>query len=255
MTAFTKARPKNSVEGIHFREDFFASDLVGDNTLGLYRWELQTIGNASTIAHLADAATSRPGGIRITTAGTADGDGEALQMADDTATFPASGGGGGFAFLFRYPSVAGNALAGNNFRIGVHSALDATEPTDGIWLDSDAGVLSLDCASADHGDTTIALSQPTVGATLTSGTTAVLGTWHLAEVWWEGENGQGGPRIAYAAIDGILAGSVLCNIDDDETAEIKILHWQDSGGADTLELDIKFIEYWQHYDLPTAGAV
>lgn len=252
MTAFTKERPKNGVEGIHIVENFISNDLVTDNNIGQQGWELQTIANASTLAYLADTATSRPGGLRITTNGTAQGDGAALQSNDDGITFPASGQGGGFAFLFRYPDISGNILATNNFRIGVHSAIDATEPTDGIWLDSAAGVLSLDCASADHGDTTVNLSDPT---TLTSGTTAVLGVWHLAEVWWEGENGQGGPRIAYAAIDGEMAGSVLCNIDDDETAELKILHWQTAVGGDTLELDIKFYEYWQWYDLPTATAV
>ena len=252
MTAFTGPRPASAVEGIHRVDNFIANDLVTDNNIGELGWELQTIGNASVISYLDGTAGSRPGGLKIITDSSADGDGCALQTDDDGITFIASEQGGGFAFLARIPSADSGQLAGCNFRIGAHSALDATEPTDGIWVDCDAGVISLDAASADHGDTNAAAAGVT---TFTSGTTMVLNEWHLFEVRWSGENGQGGPRFVELFVDGEPAASVLCNIDDDETAELKILHWQDSGGGLAVPFQIAFFEYWQFFDLPIAATV
>lgn len=252
MTAYTVERPKNAVEGKHVIDLFIGNDVVTDGAFGQQAWEFTAIGNGAAPTYLAPGAGDPPGGFRHTTAGTANGDGDTFQSNDDGIVFPASGKGGGFAFMARYPNVAGNALAGNNFRIGVETSLTAADPTDGICVHSDAGVITLRSDSADHGDT----SQAAAGVTtLTSGTTMVLGTWHLFEVYWSGENGQGGPRFVELFVDGEPAASVLCNIDDDETAELKMTHWQDSGGADTLELDVAFYEYFQFHDLPLAAAL
>lgn len=245
-------RPRNGIDGIHIVENFISNDLVADNTVGQQGWELQTIANLGTLALLTGAANQRPGGLRHTTAATADGDGMALQSNDDGITFKASVKGGGFAFAFRYPNVGGNQLAGNDFWVGVNTSITATAPTDGISVFGDAGVLTLYVDSNDHGDTTAAAAGVT---TLTGGTTAVLDVIHYVEVIWTGENGQGGPRFVEMFIDNEPAGSALCNIDDDETAELKILHYQNTGGAADLEWDILFYEYWQWYDWPTAPAV
>jgi len=253
MTLYTATRPANAVEGIHKVEHFLATnDLVTDNNIGEFGWELQTIGNPSTITYLDPAAGDIPGGLKIITNATADGDGCALQTDDDGVNFKASDGGGGFAFLARIPSGDSGQLAGCNFRIGAHSSITATEPTDGIWVDCAAGVISVDAASADHGDKTGAAASV---STLTSGTTMVLNTWHLFECQWSGENGQGGPSLVELFVDGEPAVSIDCLIDDDETAELKVLHWQDTGSGAAIPFQIKFFEYWQHYALPVATAV
>ena len=252
MAVARAERPLNGIDGLHVVDRFTNNTGVTTGIVGSNDWVMTTIGNASTLSRIIPAATQIPGGLRFTTAGTADGDGEALLSSTDGIVFKASVKGGGFAFAYRYPSIAGNILAGNDFWIGVNSSVTATAPTDGISVFSDAGVLALFVDSADHGDTTQAVAGVT---TLTSGTTAVLGTIHYVEVIWTGENGQGGPRLVEMFVDGEPAASCLCNIDDDESAEMKILHYQNTGGADTLELDVFFYEYWQWYDWPTAAAV
>jgi len=245
--AINHERPVSPLDGIHFKDDFISNDSVADAAVGTGRWEIVTIGNASTYSLL----TAQVGGVlRSTTAGTADGDGSALRSFEDGLVL--EGGNGGFAFRARYPAAAGNQLAGNNFRIGLDDSVTATSPTVGIWVDSDAGVISLQVDSADHGDTAASAAGVT---TLTSGTTMVLDKWHLFRVEWTGTNGQGGPRFVELFVDNEPAGSAFCNIDNDEEVELKIAHWQDTGGAATLEFDTDFFEFWSFYNRDTATAV
>lgn len=232
-------RPTSPLDGWHIKDDFLANESVADAAIGELDWEIITIGNASTYSLVAPTAAGEAGIVRITTAATADGDGSNLRLDEDDVVF--GGNGGGIAFKFRYPDITGNVLAGNNFRIGINTSVTATAPTDGIWLDSDAGVLTLEADSADHGDNSSAVTGV---STLTSGTTAVKGTWHTVRIEWTGENGQGGPRYVECWIDDEKGASVFANLDDDETAEPKITHWQDSGTSDDLELDLDFIEFW-----------
>lgn len=233
------ATPFSVFDGLHIKDDFFSNEGVADTTLGELGWEFVTIGNASTTAYLVTTATTdgRYGVFRDTTAATADGDGEVYRLDEDNIVL--GGNGGYLRMAFRYPSVTGNVLAANNFRIGLQDSVTATSPTVGIWLDSDAGVLSLQADSADHGDESVSVTGV---STLTSGTTAVLGTWHEAEIKWSGTNAQGGPASAEVWIDGEFGGRCNVNIDNDEEMELSIVHWQDSGGAADYELDIDFIE-------------
>lgn len=246
-------RPRSPLEGIHIIENFLGNGTITTNLVGEKMWTITNIANAGTYAYLTTiTANDPPGGIRHTTAGTADGDGDALHCLADSILLYGSAKGGGFAFRAKYPNIAGNALAGNDFRIGLESSVTAAAPTDGISVFSDAGVITLRSDSADHGDGSQAAASV---STFTSGTTMVLDVWHDFEVIWAGTNGQGGPREVTLYIDGEEAASLYSEIDNDETVELKITHYQNSGGADTLELDVAFFEYWQFMDYPTASAV
>jgi hypothetical protein len=233
---FRYERPVSPLDGFWIKDDFLHNDSVADALVGELDWEIITIGNASTYALTNPTAAGEVGILRQTTAATANGDGSCLRLEEDGFVFGPNGGG--FAAKFRYPVE----LASGNFRIGLDDSVTATSPTVGIWLDSDAGVLSLQADSGDHGD--VAANIEGV-STLTSGTTAVVGAWHVVRVEWSGANGQGGPRYVEAWIDGELAAAVLAVIDDDEEAEPKIAHWQDSGGADAVAFDVDFVEFWQ----------
>ena len=46
-----------------------------------------------------------------------------------------------------------------------------------------------------------------------------------------------------AYIDGYYAGSIPCEIDDDEPVELSMTHWDTSAGA-TLEVDVDYIELY-----------
>ena len=229
-------RPQSPLDGIHWVEDFISNDSVADAAVGEKNWEIVTIGNASTLAF----GTAEDGGVlKLTTNATADGDGEVMRSFTDGLVL--NGGNGGFSFRARLD----DQIANNNFRIGLDDSVTATSPTVGIWVESDGGVISLQVDSADHGDLSIAASGV---STLTSGTTMVVATLHTFRVEWSGTNAQGGPRFVELFVDGEAAGSCLCNIDDDEEVEIKITHWQDSGGALAVELDIDFYEFWAWID-------
>ena len=247
-------RPTSPAEGLHFVENFVGNGVITTDLIGQNKWTTTAIGNAGTLSYLTTILATDPpaGGMRMLTAGTADGDGDAVHMLAANARFAASEGGGGFAFRFRYPGISGNVIAANNFYIGVHTSVTATVPTDGITVHSDGGVLTLRADSADHGDLTQAFAS---GTTLTSGTTAVLDVAHQIEVHWSGENGQGGPRLVEAFCDNVPVGSLYAVIDDDENATPAIVHWQDAGTAQTFELDVHWFEHWQFLDYPTAPAV
>ena len=224
------------MDGVHWVEEFLSNDSVADAALGNQRMEIVTIGNAPTIAN--ETATDG-GAIKHTTNATADGDGGVMRTFTDGLVL--SGGNGGFSFRARLD----DQIASNNFRIGLDDSVTATSPTVGIWVESDGGVITLNVDSAGHGDLAIAASGV---STLTSGTTMVVATYHTFRVEWSGTNAQGGPRFVEMFIDGEAAGSCLCNIDDDEEVELKITHWQDSGGALAVELDLDFLEYWAWID-------
>ena len=230
-------RPK---DGLYLKDDFLVNEAVADATVGELDWELVTIGNASTYAYLVTTNTvpGRYGILRLTTAATADGDGAAARLDEDTIVLNENRGY--CSASFRYPTT-NNQLAGNDFRFGLQDSVTATESTVGIWVFSDAGVLSLQADSADHGDESVAAAG--VG-TLTSGTTCVLGTWHDVEFMFEGENAQGGPASAMFTVDGEIAGRLkgVIDIDDDEEMEFGFTHYQNSGGALATYLDIDYID-------------
>jgi len=215
---------------------------LGDDVIGELRWDITTIGNASTLA-----AVAGPTGIlRITTSTAAVGDGCAIHGATDTVTLGGSGNKEGeFGFRFRYPNIAGNVLAMNNFRIGIDDSVTATDPTKGIFIKSASGVLEVQ-AESTNGDRAVSLSQPNA-STLTSGTTAVLGTWHDVVVKWWGENVSSGPKHIRVFVDGELSGSIDdCVIGNAETFEYKIAHWNaDATTVDNVDLDIDYFYAWQ----------
>src|SRR3990167_1573731 len=235
-------RPK---DGLYLKDDFVTNDAVGDATVGELDWEIVTIGNASTLAYLVTTNTvrGRYGILRITTAATADGDGEAVRLDEDNIVLNENRMY--CSASIRIPDITGNVLAGNDFRFGLQDSVTATEPTVGAWVFSDAGVISLQVDSADHGDESVAAAQPVGNRTLTSGTTAVLGTWHDYEFTLFGPaNAQGGPSNALLYVDGIQAGALngVIDLDDDEEMEFGFTHYQNSGGADSLEFDIDYID-------------
>jgi hypothetical protein len=227
-------RPYSPVDGIWLKDDFYSNDPVTDGLVGELHWEIAALGNASTIAYQTARAY---GTIKDTTAATADGDGEVYRLFTDGLVLNNKGGG----FVFR--CKLNDQIASNNFRIGVDDSVTATSPTEGIWVDCDGGVLSLQVDSADHGD----LSQLVENvSTLTTGTTMVVDTWHDFLVTWTGDNGRGGPKWVECYVDGEIGASCYSNIDDDEEVECKIIHWQDSGGALAVELEIDYYEFWQY---------
>jgi len=227
-------RPVSPIDGWHIKDDFISNDSVADAAVGSLRWEIDAIGNASTIA----LQTQTAGGVlKDTTAATANGDGEYYRLFTDGLVIK-GGGTGGIACRVRLA----DQIASNNFRIGLDDSVTATAPGSGIWINCDGGVLSAECYSNDHGDTTTMAAAGV--STLTSGTTMVVATWHDLRIEWSGTNGQGGPRNIEFYVDGELAASGIATLDDDEEVEAKIVHWQDSGGALAVELDIDYYEAW-----------
>jgi|GEM_PF-5472814 len=224
-------------DGLYLKDDFYSNEGVADTTLGELRWEFVTIGTPSTVAYnvSTDAEPGVYGQVKFTTAATADGDGGAFRLDEDAIVL-----GGAYPGYFCFKARLDDQIASNNFRIGLHDSVTATSPTVGIWVDCDGGVISLQADSADHGDVEAAAAGV---PTLTSGTTMVVTTWHEFEVRFSGTNAQGGPKDVALYVDGYLAAEIHdCEIDDDEEMELTIVHWQDSGGALAVELDLDYIE-------------
>ena len=223
-------------DGTHVFDDFFANSGVADATTGTLNWELTTVGAAASTPTFV---ASQNGIMRLTTGSTGDADGEALTLHPDGVTL--GGTQQEFWFRVRFPSISGNIIAGNNFRIGFSASVAVTEPAVGVWVDCNSAVLELDVAST-NGDLNTAVTGI---STLTSGTTMVLGTWHNFHVIMDGTNTNGGPDRVRLFVDGEL-GATIENVllGSTETVEYSIVHWQDTGGADTLELDIDYIEFW-----------
>lgn len=234
--------PLRPHDGLYIADHFMTNDIITDNNVGQLGWQITDIGNGSTESY-ETAETNAPGILRSTTAVTADGDGVALHLFPDGVILDGAANGF-YKFRVRYPDITGNVLAGNNFRIGIDDSVTATDPVAGLSVESDAGVISL-MAEGASGDVQVAAATV---ATLTSGTTMVKGTWHTFEVRWSGENAQGGPKAAILYVDGEEAAKIPnVEIDDDETMEFKIAHWQDSGSGDTLELDVDYYEAFVPY--------
>ena len=226
--------------GFYVRETFTSNDSVADAVLAENDWELDLIGNASTTAYGSESGETY---LRDTTAGVADGDGESYSLKDDAQTV---GTGGGFIRVrMRYPNITGNQIAGNNARFGLTDVVTSGEPVVGLWIDLDAAVLSFDSASANGDLNATTEAAQGLAADLTSGTTLVLGTKTNLELRWHGSNTNAdlGPKT----VDGYAAGVHVARInnsllDGAETVEAKIIHYQDTGGAATLELDVFGLE-------------
>jgi hypothetical protein len=234
--------------GLLLKDDFASNDAVADATISELRWELVTIGNASTPSYLAQQGLGAYGVLRLTTAATANGDGGVIRLDEDGLIVRP---GTKFGAKIRYPTE----LASGNFRVGLQDSVTATSPTVGVWVDSDAGVLSCQVDSADHGDEAALVSGPAgVKAGLTSGTTMAIDSFYEFRVECSSEqNAQGGPKSVafYGGLVGangrpvmVHLATVPCNIDDDEEVEFSLAHWQDSGGADAVALDVDFVWLW-----------
>ncbi|MDH5294138.1 MAG: hypothetical protein OEW91_10690 [Acidimicrobiia bacterium] len=219
--------PQNGGPTVLF-DDFISNDAVTDNAIGQLGWQFTTIGNAATLAY---QTATKNGVLRITTAATADGDGTALHLFPDGLVLKA---GVEFGARVRHPVE----LASLNFRFGMDDSVTATAPGTGVWFGSDAGVLTGQAFSNDHGDSTAV----TVAGhpDLTSGTTLVVGEWVDLQCVLSGENAQGGPGRATFYINGVNVGSTDVNIDDDEEVEPKLAVWQDSGGADAVAFEVDY---------------
>ena len=228
--------PNSPLDGTHIYDDFLANSAVANGTVGRLKWVMTTIASQASVPTFIQAQN---GVMRITTEGTTNGNGEAFTTDPDGITL--AGGGQFFRFRVRYPQIGGNVIAANNFRIGFSASVTATEPDVGVWVDSDAGVISFDGAST-NGDITQAV---TGAASLTSGTTMILGTWHEFAIFMEGTNVNGGPKTLKLFVDGAIAGTIEnFLLGSTETMEFGIVHWQDQGTGQHYELDIDYIEAW-----------
>jgi len=223
--------------GYFVSESFLTNTSISDGAVGQYLWDIDAISAG------ADTLTYETAGgetfLHMVGGGAGDGDGTSLSLGADSASFGT--GGGYIAAEVQYPSITGNALAGNNFRIGIIDVADSSEPVVGVWIDSDAGVLSIDAASANGDVTANVTGVPT--DILTSGTTMILDTKYNFELRWSGSNANSGPsHLEFyvnghlgATLPGVLLGST-------ETAEPRIVHWSDTGGAATLDLYVYGVE-------------
>ncbi len=219
-------------DGSHIFDDFFSNDGVADATTGALNWELVTIANASTPTFVA----SQNGILRDTTAGSS-GDGEVYRLAAGAVTL--GGTNQEIWFRARYPTISGNVLAANNFRIGFGDSETTTDSTVGVWVNSLAGVIDLDGAST-NGDINVAAAGV---STFTSGTTMVIDTWHDFHIVMDGTNTNGGPDRVRLFIDGELAATINnFLLGSTEVMEFSIVHWNSSGA--TLEFDLDYIEFW-----------
>lgn len=236
MTSFSTS----PADGTHIFDDFHANASVADGLVGKLNWDMTTLGNASTPSWV-----SSPNGImRVTTAASADGDGEAFSLEPDALVL--AGTNQVFRCRVRYPdtdtlqsSTVSNVIAANNFRIGFLDVVTAGEPAVGIWINSDGGLLSFDCANTTTDKTKAVTGVPT----LTGGTTMVAATWYDLELQMSGTNSTGGPDVIKCFVDGYPAGEITGNvIASTETMDFSIIHWQDSGGALALALDIDYYE-------------
>jgi hypothetical protein len=212
-------------DGTHTFDDFHSNAAITDGLLGSLDWNMTTVGaGASTPSFVA----SQNGIMKLTTDGTATR-GLAVHLMPDKVTL-----GGGDGVFVRCRVRMGTTLTGNNFRIGFSASVTLTEPVVGVWIDSAAGVISFDVAST-NGDQSVAVTGVT---TLTSGTTAVVDTWHDYELRMSGTNANGGPDQIDCFVDGEPAGSIKNSLlGSTETMEYSIVHWDSTGAAQILDID------------------
>ena len=219
--------------GLYIKDDFFGNNIVTDNNVGELGWELTTLTTASTLAF---QTSNQWGVLRLTTASTGDNDGEALALVEDSIVL----GPKGFECGFRvnYPVE----LASHNWVIGLSDSVTITRPTVGVTFESDAGVLQCHTDSATEGDENLLV---TGHADLTSGTTMVVDAWTDFKIVCTGPaNAAGGPSEAVFFVNGIFVARLPVQMDNDEPMEPKILHFQDSGGADAVIMDIDYYWLW-----------
>ncbi len=230
-------RPGSPSDGTFIFENFMGNSAVADALMGNIRFEITALTTADTLSFVA----SPNGLLRMTGAGAADNTGTVLSTDPDSVVLV--GGGQYFEWKVRYPAITGNVLAAQNFRIGFQDSVAITEPAVGVWVDSNAGVITFDVAST-NGDISVAAAGG-AASTLTSGTTMVLGTWHKFRVEMDGTNANGGPDRLRLFVDGLLHGTISnVLLGSTETMEFGITHWQDSGGTASLELDVDYLEAW-----------
>lgn len=226
--------------GAYVFDDFATNDSVADAAVGKFKWEIDAISaGADTLTYETDQGETF---LRMTGGGGGDGDGSSLSGKDDSWTVGT--GGGYIRARVRIPDITGNQLAGNNFKIGLIDVVDGTEPTKGLWIDCDAGVLSIDAASA-NGDLNATMENVPTDV-LTSGTTMILGTTYNLELRWSGDNGNSdpGPNRLDFYVNGVFAAHIdNVLLDGAETVEPNITHVCDTGGASTLELDVFGVEF------------
>ena len=216
--------------GLYIKDDFFSNDVVSDNNIGELGWEITTVGMASTFAY---QTSEQWGVLRMTTNSNANGDGAVLALFTDALVL----GPKGFELKarFNYPVE----LASGNFRIGLDDSITTTVPTVGVRFESDAGVLSCHTDSATEGDETTTV---TGHADLTSGTTMAIDTWYDFHIICTGPaNAAGGPSEAVFYVNGIFVARLPVHMDNDEPMELKLFHWQDSGGGDAVALEVDYV--------------
>ena len=231
----TQSFPNSPKDGTYLKDDFLGNSAVADGLIGDLDWEITDIVVATTYSYVA----SQNGVVRSTITGTNQGDGGVLHTHPDGISLV--GTNQLLRFKVRYPSITGNILATNNFRLGFSASVTATEPAVGLWVNSLAGVIDLDGAST-NGDKNTAVAGV---STLTTGTTMVLGTWHEFTVVTSGVNANGGPDTAKLYVDGELGATITgFLLASTETMELSINHWQTASGGDSLELDVDYIEVW-----------
>jgi hypothetical protein len=217
-------------DGTHIFDDFHANAAVTTGLLGRLDW-LRTVVGAGTAT--PSYVASQNGVMRITTDGTT-ARGLAVHLMEDKVTL---GGGNGVFIRFRVRLTT--TLTGNNFKIGLTNALTVADGTVGIWIESDSGVTSIEGRST-NGDLSVSVGGVT---TLTSGTTAVVDTWHDYELRLSGTNTNGGPDQIDCFIDGEPAGSIKnFLLGSAETMEFSIIHWDDAGTAQVFDID-----YYESY--------
>jgi len=226
-----------SKDGTHIFDDFHSNSAITTGLLGNLNWDMTTIAHASTPSFVAS-----PNGVLRLAAAAASGDGEALTLKADGVVLV--GDGQVFRCRVRYPNsvttgVVRNSLTGNNFRIGFGNLVTAVEHSVGVFLSSDAGVLTWTCANT----TTDVTGTVTGIPTLTGGTTMVLDKWHDLELRLTETNVVGAPYKISCLVDGYPAGEIVTAVlAANETMEFSIVHYQDSGAI--AHFDIDYYEAW-----------
>lgn len=227
--------------GLELRQFYGVNDQVSDNNVGSLGLQITVIGNASTLAQQTGTSSYGTTVLRTTTAATANGDGTALHTFPDGLVIQP---GTYLRGVFEYPVE----LASGNFRFGLDNSVTATRPTVGVTIESDAGVLSChtDSSNGDNAADVAPAGQGVNGTgqmrsahpDLTSGTTMAVGSIYEFEIVCSGEaNANGGPDEVDFYVNGTHVAKVPSSIGNDETVELKVAHWQDSGGADAVALD------------------
>ncbi len=212
-------------DGTHIFDDFHSNAAVTTGVLGRLDWLLTVVGGGTNTPSWID---SQNGVMRITTDATT-GRGLGVHLMEDKVTLV-----GGDGVFIRFRARIMTTLAGNNFKIGLANAQTVADGSVGVWFESDAGVLSLEGRSTNGDKTTTVRGVNT----LTSGTTAVVSTWHDYELRFFGTNANGGPDRIDGFVDGEPAGSIEgFLLDTTETMEFSIIAWQDVGTARVFEID------------------